>query len=105
MGEIDINLILQLLILIIGAIIAWMVRRGWLDRKTVEDAKDIAKATTAGIDKLKEIDPEAATHVLKEVLSRIGVKKGVLDAFLKEMNLNKPRTGAGGGNGGQGEGG
>lgn len=101
MGDLDPNLVLQILVLLISALIACMVRKGWLDRKTVEDAKDIANATATGIDKLKDFDPTSASMVLREVVSKIGDKKGVLDAFLKSVNLNAPK----GADDGEGDGG
>lgn len=88
--EIDINLVLQIIVIVGGAIVAYMVRKGWIDRKTVDDTKDIANSLAAAGDKLKDLDPVAAEKFVEAVLEKIGDKKPVLDAFLKAMNHNKP---------------
>ena len=80
----------NLLVLIVGAIIAYLVKKGQLDVSTVENTKSIANAMAGAIDTLKGVDPGAAKTLLQDVVTNVGDKKPVLDAFLKVMNLNKP---------------
>ena len=83
-------LALKVLILVIGGILAYLVKKGHIDGKTVENSKDMANALAGAIDKFKGADPDAAKFLLRDVVSNIGDKKPVLDAFLKAMNLNAP---------------
>jgi len=93
--EINVNLILQIVILILGLIGAYLAKKGLIDRKDLEDSKAIARDLAASVDELKTKDPNAAGKLIGEILERIGDRKPVLDEFLKIMNLNKPHKGGG----------
>jgi hypothetical protein len=87
---VDINLILQLLILVVGLLGAYLVRKGLVDRKTVEDTKTIAGAITTAVDKVKLDDPDVGKKITGKIVEAIGENKPILDAFLKATNLNQP---------------
>lgn len=93
--EINVNLILQIVILILGLIGAYLAKKGLIDRKDLEDSKAIARDLAASVDELKTKDPNAAGKLIGEILERIGDRKPVFDEFLKIMNLNKPHKGGG----------
>lgn len=84
-------LALQVALLVGGAVVAYLVKKGKIDRETVDDSKKIANTLAGSVDVLKETDPEAAEKHIKEILARIGEDKPMLDAFLKAMNLNPPK--------------
>lgn len=84
---------MQVLVMVVGAVIAYLVKQGKLDAKTVEDAKGIAGALAGAIDTFKGTNPDASKTLLQNVVANVGDKKPVLDAFLKTMNLNKPTNG------------
>ena len=88
--ELDINLIIQLVILVVGIIAAILAKKGLIDRKDLDDTKEIAKNLAASVDDLKKKDPNAAGKLIGEILNRIADKKPLRDAFLKEANLNAP---------------
>jgi hypothetical protein len=88
--EVNVNLILQIVILVLGLIGAYLAKKGLIDRKDLEDSKAIARDLAASVDELKQKDPDAAAKLIGEILTRIGDRKPVLDEFLKIMNLNKP---------------
>lgn len=89
--EVDVNLILQLVILIVGIVAAILAKKGLIDRKDLDDTKKLATDFAASIDRLKDEDPDAAAKVISEILSRVKDKKPLLDAFLNEVNLNRPK--------------
>ena len=84
-------LALQVVLLLGGAVVAYLVKQGKVDKETVDKAQKIANALAGSVDVLKETDPAAAEQHIKEILARIGTDKPVLDAFLKVMNLNPPK--------------
>jgi len=95
---IDVNLILQVAVLLLTLLIAYLAKKGLIDKDTVnklqeenKNVTNIAKAATSAIDKLKAVDKGAAGVVTREVVSNLGQdKKPILDLFLKSFNLNKP---------------
>lgn len=89
-GDALLTLVLNALILIVGGVLAYLVKKGHINAKTVEDTKEIANAMAVSIDKLKKMEPEAAKKLLQELIGEIGEKKQNLDAFLKSRNLNRP---------------
>lgn len=84
-------LALQAVLLVGGAVVAYLVKKGKVDRKTIEDSKKIANVLAGAVDVLKETNPVIAAKHIKEILGRVGEDKPILDAFLKSMNLNKPK--------------
>ena len=96
MDGIDVNLILQIVIIVLGLVAAYLAKKGLIDRKDFDRAKDIASSLAASVDKLKLDDPVAAAKLIEDILVRFGKDKPVLDEFLKKMNLNSPhKTGSG----------
>ena len=90
MDGVNVNLILQIVIIVLGLIGAYLAKRGLIDRKDFDRAKDIASSLAASVDKLKLDDPRAAKKLIEDILIRFGKDKPVLDEFLKKMNLNAP---------------
>lgn len=87
--EVDVNLILQVVIIVLGIVGAILAKKGLIDRKDFDDTKKIAADLAASIDRLKDEDPDAAAKVISEILSRVRDRKPVLDELLHEFNLNK----------------
>lgn len=86
------NLILQVVIIALGLLAAYLAKKGLIDRKDFDETKNIASNLAASIDRLKDEDPDAAAKLIAEILERVGEKKPILDEFLKRMNLNPPTS-------------
>lgn len=95
--------IIQLISLIITAIVipilsfalAIAVRHGWLNKKVADTIKEdldgfknLTAATSKAIENQKKKNPEIGKELTNDVVAAVA-DKTKLDAFLKEINLNK----------------
>ena len=83
-------LALQVVLMAGGAFVAYLVKKGKIDQKTVEESKRVANWLAGTLDELKGMNPDAASKYINRLLEKVGDDKPLLDAFLKAMNLNKP---------------
>jgi len=83
-------LALQVILMVGGGIVAYLVKQGKVDRETVEESKRVATWLTGTLDDLKGLDPDAAKKYIDALLEKVGDDKPLLDAFLKAMDHNKP---------------
>ena len=101
--NVDVNLVLHIVVLLLTLLVAYLAKKGLIDRATVKQMQqekdsvtNIARAATTAIEGLKAMDKDVAGIVTREVVAALGEsRKPELDTFLRAFGLNKPHDGEG----------